>query len=612
MARLKNQCAKTLDSMVSRLTALIEQGKDVKSACKEVLLNTPNISRHRSNFFKIIDETFPELKSGLNPVFFNNFKHGNKFFFEYLTDTCNHCKICGIPIPSDHEFCSVKCMWATDEIREKQRHGVLKRFGEKGLACDEIMNKRKKTCLEKYGFEYASQNPDVIRKALETNRRNHGGMLAAQTEMLKEQIRQTNIKRYGVESAAQNAEIKEKIKQTNLERTGYVCNFADPEKRAEYDRICREKYGDDYTKKRAEKQRQTFFAKYGVENYQQINRPHVEMFNKKDVMENFIDDNNEFMVNEFCGFFNLTRTMANRFKQNNNICNRNNDWHKGRSSKQETELYDMIACDNKYQNDRQILDHGELDIVLPDIKLAIEYDGIHWHSEQLLSERTDNPKNFHLNKTLECAAKGYQLFHVFESEDLSIWKSIIDNKLGLNKRIYARKCEIREVGFNESLEFLNANHLQGSCVSSIRFGLYYNNELIQLITFGKSRFDKTYDYELLRLCTLKGYCVIGGASKLFKHALQFVKGKIISYANRRFSKGDIYEKLGFTLQGETKPNYYYTKTRKLYSRIRFQKHKLQKLLPNFDPELSEYDNMLNNGYDRIYDCGNLIYTFANE
>lgn len=249
MARVRNQRAKTLDSMTSRLMALIEQGKDIKSACKEVLLNTPNISRHRSNFFKILDETFPELKAGLNPVFFNNFKHGNKFFFEYLTDTCNHCKICGIPIPSDHEFCSAKCMWTTDEVREKQRQGVLKRFGEKGLACDEIMSKRKKTCLEKYGCEYASQNPDVIRKTLETNRRNHGGMLAMQTEALKEHIKQTNLKRYGVESATQSAEVKEKIKQTNLERTGYVCNFADPEKRAEYDRICREKYGDDYAKK---------------------------------------------------------------------------------------------------------------------------------------------------------------------------------------------------------------------------------------------------------------------------------------------------------------------------------------------------------------------------
>ena len=105
---------------------------------------------------------------------------------------------------------------------------------------------------------------------------------------------------------------------------------------------------------------------------------------------------------------------------------------------------------------------------------------------------------------------------------------------------------------------------------------------------------------------------MGGASKLFKHFISNHKGTIISYANRRFSKGDVYEQLGFEFKGETKPNYYYVKGDQTYSRLKFQKHKLAKMLENYDPNLTEYENMLNNGYDKIYDCGNLIYLYNNN
>ena len=482
-------------------------------------------------------------------------------------------------------------------INKRVKETLFKNFGEDGLRCKEIAEKKKRTNLAKYGCEYASQNEEVKRKALETNKRNHNGILAMNNPLIKAKIREANMQKYGVPYAQQTEEVKEKTKQTNLQRYGYTCNFGDAQKRAEYEQICIEKHGEDYAKKRGQKAR---FA------FQLENRPHFEMYNREDVLENFIDENNEFMVNEFCAFFKVSRGMCDKFKVNNNILNRNNDWHRGRSSSIEQELFDSIPCENKYQNDKTILGGMELDMVLPDIKLAIEYDGLYWHSVQ-----QGKDENYHLDKTKRCLEKGYQLFHIFESDDIEIWQSMINNKLGLNKRIYARKCEIREVEFADSLAFLNDNHLQGSCTSTIRYGLYYNNELVQLITFGKSCVDKSYDYELLRLCTLKGYCVVGGASKLFKHALKFVKGNIISYANRRFSCGEIYKQLGFELKGESAPNYFYNKSGKMYSRIAFQKHKLKDMLDKFDDSLSEYENMLNNGYDRIYDCGNLVFSYEN-
>lgn len=150
--------------------------------------------------------------------------------------------------------------------------------------------------------------------------------------------------------------------------------------------------------------------------------------------------------------------------------------------------------------------------------------------------------------------------------------------------------------------------MQKSSFSKINLGLFYNDELVEVMTFDESRFNKNYEYELIRLCTLKYCSVIGGASKLFKYFLDNYDPKsIISYANRRFSKGSIYKTLGFEFVENTKPNYFYFKDLKLLSRHNFQKHKLKEKLEFFDPSLSENVNMMLNGYRIIYDCGNMKF-----
>jgi hypothetical protein len=130
------------------------------------------------------------------------------------------------------------------------------------------------------------------------------------------------------------------------------------------------------------------------------------------------------------------------------------------------------------------------------------------------------------------------------------------------------------------------------------------------MTFGKSRFNKKYKYELLRFCNKLGYHIPGSASKLLKYFERNYKPKsLISYADRRWSRGNVYEKLGFKMIGKSKPNYWYFKLTSniRYSRINFQKHKLKDILEKFDETLSESENMKLNGYNRIYDCGNLVY-----
>lgn len=224
-----------------------------------------------------------------------------------------------------------------------------------------------------------------------------------------------------------------------------------------------------------------------------------------------------------------------------------------------------------------------------------------------------NIGKIHLDKTILCEDKGYQLLRIFSNEwteKRNIWKSVISNKIGFSEKIYARNCEIKEISTNEEKTFLIENHLQGYVQSQIKIGLFYKGELVSVMTFLKSRFNKKIDYELLRFSNKVFLTVVGGASKLLKYFEKEYKPKsLISYANRRWSNGSLYGVLGFKFLHNTEPNYFYFKEKEniLYSRIKFQKHKLKNILPIYDEKLTETENMYDNGYRKIYDCGNKVY-----
>jgi hypothetical protein len=249
----------------------------------------------------------------------------------------------------------------------------------------------------------------------------------------------------------------------------------------------------------------------------------------------------------------------------------------------------------------------ELDIYIPEKKLAIEFDGLYWHNDNIVKP------NYHLNKTELCEKQGIKLIHIFENEWLTkqdIVKSRLKNLLGIyDKTIFARKCQIKEVNNKVSKEFQDKNHIQGSVNSKINLGLYFKNELISLMTFGKCRFDKKHEWELLRFCSKLGYHVPGGASKLLKYFEKNYNPKsLVSYADRKWSCGKVYEKLGFKFIHNSNPNYwYYKKIILLESRVKYQKHKLKNLLENFDENKTEVENMKANGYNRIFDCGNMVF-----
>ena len=267
------------------------------------------------------------------------------------------------------------------------------------------------------------------------------------------------------------------------------------------------------------------------------------------------------------------------------------------------------------QSNRALLNGKELDIVLYQFNLAIECDGLRWHSEEFNSD-----KNYHLSKTLECEKHGIRLIHIFEDEWLNksdIWKSMLSNMLHKTKnKVYARKCKLKNVSVKDKNLFLNENHIQGMSNSSVNLGLYYNDELVSLMTFGKPRInmggDKTEgSWELVRFVSKKNTVVVGGANKLFKWFIEHYKpNKVISYSDNRWAKGNVYSKLGFAHDHDSAPNYFYVVSNKRENRFKYRKDRL--VAEGYDKNKTEHEIMLERKIYRIYDCGCKAWIWKNE
>ena len=412
----------------------------------------------------------------------------------------------------------------------------------------------------------------------------------------------TNIKKYGSKSPCGNSVVvqkqKESIRKTIAERN------------------------EDIVQKRTK----TLIEKYGVTNttYLQKTTKAVQIRNQKQSLETLskrtditplFNDTEYIKMNErvyrcnLCGNIILNRSSGHSNDQRIRCF----ECVPIKSSKQELSMIEFLSSlklDHD-RNNRNII-KGELDFFLPNYNLAIEMDGVFWHSEN--NGYRDIDRYYHFKKTEMCYDNNIQLLHIFQNEwenpqKQKIWKSIIKSKCNLNERIYARKCDIRLVNSKISNNFLDMNHLQGKCQSKYNYGLFFKNDLVALINIGQSRYNKKYKWEILRYCNKTNINVIGGFSKLLKFIKSEHFGTFVTYADMRYSMGDLYIKNNFIELKNSPPNYFYFKSPsiELYSRLQFQKHKLKDKLAVFDETKSEWENMKANGYNRIWDCGNKVF-----
>lgn len=535
-------------------------------------------------------------------------------------------------------YCSVICASKNEEVNIIRAKNV------------------KKALQEKYGVDYTTQIPGVLDKMKATTLRNHGVEHYSKTDEFKRKCKETMLDRHGVEYAQQSSKIRAKTKKKVDDLYGGY-TLQSIELRKKVDDTIKEKYNvsnarlipgveekikatnlNKYnceyglsSQEVIEKRIHGLESKYGVSNISQVPaiREIINAKNKQRIIDCIFTGTRLkglltplFEPNEYHGSSDIYKFR----------CNTCQEIIEGRLSngciprcytcfppvfcvsQAEKEVYDYIKsiCPDMeiIANNKTIIAPQELDIYIPEKKLAIEFNGLYWHSELNGKDST-----YHIGKTKGCNSKGIRLLHIQENEWIfsrEIVKSIIRNSLNVNdsKIIYARKCQIQLIDNTTKDIFLDDNHLQGIDRSSIRLGLFFKDELVSVMTFVRPRFNKNYQYELSRYAIKNGYSIVGGAQKLFKHAIhEFNIDSIITYSDKRYFTGHIYKELGFTQKQDSPPRYTYLMHGVLYNRMQFQKHKLSGILETFDPNLTEWQNMQLNGYDRIWDCGNHVFEY---
>ena len=515
------------------------------------------------------------------------------------------CKYCGQPLKVEnaiygkHFYCSKKCADADPRTSEL----------------------RKKTCIEKYGTSTPLLNEECKKKTVATCREKFGNDMFAGSDEYKRRVpspfgkkevqdksRQTKIERHGEDfgKVIFEEKVKDSMIKRNMERYGVPYVLMNKEKANETHRTMKERYGDEY------------FWRTSINNDIKMDIGFSRIGNWSDYViplftrEEYDGHNHEYSWRCVrCGHEFIQRIYTTGLGNDRCVPRCEKCFPKSTCSIAEKEVLDFVKSiynGRIIENNQTVLGNRlELDIYIPDKKVAIEFDGLYWHSEE-----NGKNANYHLNKTVECEKNGIRLIHVFEdewNEKREIVKDRIKSILGVGqKRIFARKCSIMQLDSKTTNDFLEANHLQGRDCSLFRYGLNYGGELVAVMTFGKPRFDNDHDYELIRFASQNGYCIAGGASRLLRHFRDSHDGSIVTYADRRYSDGTFYEKLGFALKGVSQPNYWYVKNYDKLSRYACQKHKLPELLGNgFDASLSERENMIANGYHVVYDCGNLVF-----
>lgn len=394
----------------------------------------------------------------------------------------------------------------------------------------------------------------------------------------------------------------------------------------------KEEFSDGRKMEIIEKRKKTNLIKWGVENIShnlqireeiskklklsipryklEKTKQKIKNQNKFEIIE--ISDDLILRCKKCLGEFKISRSLFNqrgRFDINQClVCNPINN-----NSNFENEVYEFISENykgliyNKYKKFKKY----EIDIYLPDIKIGIECNGLWWHSDEY------KDKKYHIEKSDFFLKEGIRIIHVWE-DDWKFKREIIKSKLRNliipnQNKIWARNCALSEVDSITSKKFLDENHLQGSINSKYRIGLFLKNELVCLMTFGdfrrnlgRKKVEK--NYELYRFCSKGDLIVVGGASKLLKYFISnFNPQKIISYASRDWSGGNLYEKIGFSLVKQTDPNYHYFHKDEGIRKNRFGFRKDKLIKDGFDPNLTEIEIMYKRGYRRIYDTGSLLY-----
>lgn len=268
---------------------------------------------------------------------------------------------------------------------------------------------------------------------------------------------------------------------------------------------------------------------------------------------------------------------------------------------------------------RRVIGPRELDVWVPEKRLAIEYDGLYWHSATDLDSQQRLIDNV-LEKERLTNEQGISLLRIpeYHWEDpvkRRIWESVIRMKLGMTETsIPARKLMVRELDKETSSAFMQENHLQGNTGHQVALALVDEaGEPVCVSTWSPARYDSQASHELVRFATRVNTHVPGGFTRLVHHAMKMLgcSKQLVSYARKAWSNGDVYETTGWTQESETSYSYFWYKKGVFLNRHQTQKHKLADLLgTGFNERESETENMMRNGWRKVIEPGNITFRFG--
>jgi hypothetical protein len=503
-----------------------------------------------------------------------------------------------------------KSSFQNTEVREKWTKNIQSKYGvDHVFQLESVKEKSKKTTMGLYGKEHFVQTKEYLLKTKKTNLEKYGVEWYSQVEGYMDIIKTSNLEKYGVEWYTQTDEFKqfmldnkdiiqEKTKITNLERYGVewysqtdefkkllsifqsTVNMDELIKKQKNTNLLR--YGVEWYTQTSEyrnKSISTSLEKYGKEYYSQSENFKTNLIltgrliklgsvqrdlyttKLKSLSFDIIKRDNKFITlrSDKCGheFTINSCTLYYRYSNNMDCCLVCSPINSGQSMMEKNLITWLEGLNIRIETkNRTICSPQEIDIYLPDYNLAIEFNGLYWHSSEYKNS------SYHLDKTKICNKNGIHLMHIWEDDwcfKTDIVKSMILNKIKkISNRIFARKCVIGLVSPSDKSNFLNDNHVQGSCNSSINIGLFYNKELVSLMIFGSSRNNTGDNVELLRFCNKINTNIVGSASKLFNYFITKYKfNSITSFADISVFTGDIYKLLGFDFIHRTGLNYWW-------------------------------------------------------
>lgn len=424
-------------------------------------------------------------------------------------------------------------------------------------------------------------------------------------EKWKNKVKNTMKERYGVENAGQMDGHYDKCLQTMTDNYGSAENaYKELVKRSQNTRV--EKYGS--LRNSYEKSVETFKNHFGVDNISQTDTwKHTRIKNLNEKYCRMFSNRGQFYEDE-TGFYFKCASCGHIHKQTNNDmwtrCYECFPVNKNANlSAQQNEVANFIE---NYASVKQCVKGVfpekpklELDIVTD--KFAVEFDGAYWHNN-----KKDVKQDLY-------AKQGKNLIRIFDFEwedKCDIVKSLLKSKLGVyDRRIYARQCSCMEISKDAYKSFCENNHMQGYAYASIMYGLFYNEELVQVMSFSKPRYTKDFQYEMIRECSKLGYNIVGGKSKLLRHfEVDYKPKSLISYCDKRLFDGHSYVSLGFEHTKTNPPAFYVYNRGVLLNRMNYTKQKMKLMKDfNYNEELSQIDNIIENNLVILWDNGTKVY-----